>query len=83
MTVKEHLVMYAQLKGFGGSAIGVKVAEVVAMVGLTEKTNAFASALSGGMKRKLSLAIAILGGAETSRLVFLDEPTSGMDPVRL
>ncbi|RHZ08100.1 hypothetical protein DYB26_013866, partial [Aphanomyces astaci] len=62
MTVQEHLVFY-----------GRKIAEV----GLTEKRHVFTASLSGGMKRKLSVAIALLGD---SKLVFLDEPTSGMDP---
>ena len=46
-------------------------------IGLTEKRHTFASALSGGQKRKLCVALALIGG---SRIVFLDEPTSGMDP---
>jgi ATP-binding cassette subfamily A (ABC1) protein 3 len=46
-------------------------------VGLTEKRHALVSSLSGGMKRKLSVCLAFLGG---SKVVLLDEPTSGMDP---
>ena len=49
----------------------------IGQVGLTEKTHAKAGSLSGGMKRKLSLAIALIGDTGA---VFLDEPTSGMDP---
>jgi ABC-type multidrug transport system ATPase subunit len=52
-------------------------AKALALVGLTEKVDALAETLSGGMKRKLSVAVAFLGG---SRVVLLDEPTSGMDP---
>lgn len=48
-------------------------------VGLTEKKNERTKTLSGGQKRKLSVGIALIGG---SKVVFLDEPTSGMDPHR-
>ena len=46
-------------------------------VGLTEKVHTHAGGLSGGQKRKLSLAVALIGG---SKIVLCDEPTSGMDP---
>jgi ATP-binding cassette, subfamily A (ABC1), member 3 len=45
--------------------------------GLADKLQTRASELSGGMRRKLSVAIAFLG---SPAVVFLDEPTSGMDP---
>ncbi|DBA00014.1 TPA: hypothetical protein N0F65_002017 [Lagenidium giganteum] len=79
LTVEEHLVFYAQVKGLaaGSEALQTGVARKIADVGLTEKRHVWSSALSGGMKRKLSLAVAFLGD---SRVVFLDEPTSGMDP---
>ncbi|RNA25645.1 ATP-binding cassette sub-family A member 3-like [Brachionus plicatilis] len=47
------------------------------MINLTDKRNSLAKTLSGGMKRKLSVAIAFIGG---SKVVILDEPSSGMDP---
>jgi ATP-binding cassette subfamily A (ABC1) protein 3 len=46
-------------------------------VGLSDKINTLVRALSGGMKRKLSLGIALIGN---SKVIILDEPTSGMDP---
>ena len=46
-------------------------------VKLTERAHTAAGSLSGGQKRKLCLAISLMGG---SRTIFLDEPTSGMDP---
>ena len=50
---------------------------MIEMLQLVDKTNAKADQLSGGMKRKLSVAIAFAGG---SKVVILDEPTAGMDP---
>ena len=47
---------------------------MIQSVGLTEKRKAYSKTLSGGQKRKLSVGIAFIGG---SRVVFLDEPTSG------
>src|SRR3954464_1530054 len=53
------------------------VDEVVALVGLQEKTSARVKSLSGGQKRRLDLGIALIGDPD---LVFLDEPTTGFDP---
>jgi ABC-2 type transport system ATP-binding protein len=53
------------------------VAEVVELVGLAEKRDARVKTLSGGQKRRLDLALALVGDPE---LVFLDEPTTGFDP---
>jgi ABC-2 type transport system ATP-binding protein len=51
--------------------------ETIALVGLEEKADARAGQLSGGQKRRLDLALALVGDPE---LVFLDEPTTGFDP---
>ncbi|RLO09677.1 hypothetical protein DYB28_009111, partial [Aphanomyces astaci] len=77
LTVHEHLSFYGQVKGYRGADLDAQVDAKIVEVGLTEKRHVKASDLSGGMKRKLSLAIALLGD---SQVVFLDEPTSGMDP---
>jgi ABC-2 type transport system ATP-binding protein len=53
------------------------VDEVIALVGLHEKSNARVKTLSGGQKRRLDLGIALVGDPD---LVFLDEPTTGFDP---
>ncbi|GLD97436.1 hypothetical protein PINS_up006120 [Pythium insidiosum] len=77
LTVEEHLLLFGQIKGYANEELRAVVDRQIQEVGLTEKRNVFSSALSGGMKRKLSVAVSLLGD---SSLVFLDEPTSGMDP---
>ncbi|KAI7740196.1 hypothetical protein M8C21_031110, partial [Ambrosia artemisiifolia] len=77
LTVKEHLEIFADIKGVNKESLDSSVTEMVDEVGLADKLNTVVSALSGGMKRKLSLGIALIGD---SKVVILDEPTSGMDP---
>jgi len=77
LTVREHLEFYAGLKGYDKQKVKEAADEKIREVGLTEKEHVRSKSLSGGMKRKLSVGIALMGD---SRIVFLDEPTSGMDP---
>eukprot|EP00656_Telonema_subtile_P042415 TRINITY_DN47_c0_g1_i1.p1 TRINITY_DN47_c0_g1~~TRINITY_DN47_c0_g1_i1.p1 ORF type:complete len:2009 (+),score=485.82 TRINITY_DN47_c0_g1_i1:73-6099(+) len=77
LTVQEHLKLFGALKGVEPDRLGEEVIAVVQQVGLQAKITQQSCTLSGGMKRKLSIAIALIGG---SHLIFLDEPTSGMDP---
>jgi ATP-binding cassette subfamily A (ABC1) protein 1 len=81
LTVKEHIRFFARVKGLYETntyeEAEASVYSSIKDVALYEKRNSFSKHLSGGMKRKLSLAIAFCGN---SKIVFLDEPTSGMDP---
>ncbi|CAJ1449859.1 unnamed protein product, partial [Effrenium voratum] len=79
LTCEEHLQLFAGFKGVPKEAVAEEVATMLERVGLAKAGagRVRAGKLSGGMKRKLSLGIAFLGG---SRLVVLDEPTSGLDP---
>ncbi|KAB1222272.1 ABC transporter A family member 1 [Morella rubra] len=77
LTVREHLEIFAVLKGVKEEFLERVVTDMIDEVGLADKTNTTVKALSGGMKRKLSLGIALIGD---SKVIILDEPTSGMDP---
>ncbi|KAL3895153.1 MAG: hypothetical protein SGPRY_013592, partial [Prymnesium sp.] len=77
LTVSEHLSLFATLKGVPRSSLPAAVSSMLHEIGLDEKKHALSRALSGGMKRKLSVGCALIGG---SRAVLLDEPSSGMDP---
>ncbi|TRY96423.1 hypothetical protein DNTS_021457 [Danionella cerebrum] len=77
LTVREHLLFYTQLKGYPRERIPAEVDRIIQILHLEEKRNARSKTLSGGMKRKLSIGIALIGD---SKVVMLDEPTSGMDP---
>ncbi|XP_052776388.1 phospholipid-transporting ATPase ABCA1-like isoform X2 [Mya arenaria] len=77
LTVEEHLWFYARLKGAASSEVKGEMEQMIKDVGLPHKRNEFSSNLSGGMKRKLSVAVAFVGNSKT---VILDEPTAGVDP---
>uniref|UniRef100_A0A3Q0S9J7 ATP binding cassette subfamily A member 3 n=1 Tax=Amphilophus citrinellus TaxID=61819 RepID=A0A3Q0S9J7_AMPCI len=77
LTVREHLLFYAQLKGYSKDKIPDEVDRIIRILNLEDKRHARSKTLSGGMKRKLSIGIALIGD---SKIVMLDEPTSGMDP---
>ena len=78
LTVWEHLEFYGRIKGITEDKLQSEVAHRIGQVGLAGKEHNTGDQLSGGMKRKLSLAIAYLGN---SSFVVLDEPTAGLDPV--
>ncbi|GAB5372764.1 hypothetical protein AAMO2058_001692700, partial [Amorphochlora amoebiformis] len=78
LTVKEHLLFYAALKGVQPRMMQSEVSMKISELDLTEKRNSAAKTLSGGQKRRLSIAIALIGD---STIIFLDEPTAGVDPL--
>jgi len=72
LTVRQCLELYA-----GYYARARPIDETIALVGLEEKQGALAGTLSGGQRRRLDVALALIGDPQ---LVFLDEPTTGFDP---
>ncbi|XP_072571334.1 uncharacterized protein abca12 isoform X2 [Paramormyrops kingsleyae] len=79
LSTKEHLLLYGQIKAphWTHQELKEQVRKILQETGLYNHRHKRVGSLSGGMKRKLSISIAFIGG---SRLVVLDEPTTGVDP---
>jgi ATP-binding cassette subfamily A (ABC1) protein 3 len=78
MTVEEHFLLFIRLRGIPGQRESEVLSRTLKQMGLEEHRTKQVSQLSGGMKRRVSIGIALCGDTE---LVLLDEPTSGLDPV--
>ncbi|KAM6375906.1 ATP-binding cassette sub-family A member 13 [Alca torda] len=79
LTVREHLLLYGSVKapGWTKEQLNQYVSGALEDVDLSQHQYKPVGALSGGMKRRLSIAISFIGNSKT---VVLDEPTSGVDP---
>jgi ABC-2 type transport system ATP-binding protein len=77
LTGEENLRFFAGLYGLAGPALRERVASALELAGLTDRRRDRVSTYSGGMKRRLNLACAMV---HAPRVVFLDEPTVGVDP---
>ena len=78
LTGREHLKFYGRIKGLKGCELNKQVEMLLKVLSLTKYANRRAGTYSGGNKRKLSVAIAMIGNPP---IIFLDEPSTGMDPM--
>jgi len=77
LTVTENLYIYGRYFGLSRKFLKAKIEELLTFAQLEEKRNAKVEALSGGMKRRLTIARALVSEPE---ILMLDEPTTGLDP---
>ncbi|NXI91949.1 ABCAA protein, partial [Psophia crepitans] len=78
LTVKENLKTFAEIKGIKSKEVEREVQNILELLDINNIQDNQAEKLSGGQKRKLSIGIAMLGNPQ---VLFLDEPTAGLDPV--
>ncbi|MGC9398635.1 MAG: ATP-binding cassette domain-containing protein [Anaerolineae bacterium] len=77
LTARENLRFWGEMRGLGGAALREEIAEKLTLMDLTDRADDRVTTFSGGMKRRLNLAVGLLGNPP---LVILDEPTVAIDP---
>ena len=77
LTARENLVFWGQMYNLSGKALKARVEEILEQIGLSDKGNDRVKTYSGGMKRRVNIGVGLL---HKPRLLFMDEPTVGIDP---
>jgi len=76
-TGRENLMLQGHVQGMGGAELKQRVAELLGLVGIADAADRIVKTYSGGMRRRLDIA---LGLVHRPKVLFLDEPTTGLDP---
>jgi ABC-2 type transport system ATP-binding protein len=76
-TGRENLLLQGRIHGMRGPSLKARVDELLGLVGMEDAADRVARGYSGGMKRRLDIAIGLV---HRPRVLFLDEPTTGLDP---
>lgn len=77
LSARENLDFWGRMYGLRGAALKQRVAEVLEIIGLTDRQKGRVGKFSGGMKRRLNIGIALL---HRPQVIIMDEPTVGIDP---
>jgi ABC-2 type transport system ATP-binding protein len=77
LSARENLTFWAKMYGLRGSALKVRVEEVLELIGLADRARDYIKKYSGGMKRRVNIGVALL---HKPQVIFMDEPTVGIDP---
>ncbi len=77
LTARENLVFWGQMYNLGGKTLNARIDEILEQIGLTDKAKDRIKTYSGGMKRRVNIGVGLL---HKPRLLFMDEPTVGIDP---
>ncbi len=77
ISARENLVFWSKMYGLAGQTLKERVEDVLTIAGLTERADEKVSTYSGGMQRRINIAVALL---HNPKVLFMDEPTVGIDP---
>jgi ABC-2 type transport system ATP-binding protein len=77
LTARENLSFWGHMYGLSGKALEMRIDEILEQIGLKDKARERTKTYSGGMKRRLNIGVGLL---HKPRLLFMDEPTVGIDP---
>jgi ABC-2 type transport system ATP-binding protein len=77
LTARENLVFWGKMYGLRGKALKGRVEEILEVIGLRERAKDRVGTFSGGMKRRVNIAVALL---HKPKVIYMDEPTVGIDP---